>query len=211
LPDSKWNFVSKGGGRKLGNHSVFSRRLLRVVTEEEIDGKLSPFVTGGETIALTTPSGLQSYNNWPSLKIPRGVTMSNLENALKCKSTLTGSRIPRSPSSSTTTSFHMPSDRSRRGCSSPSPRRMRPQKSADQRPIAAPADESIVISPVDAIPEGVWAIDNSSRVVEKSGIPMKTGTVQSVEQLIGGQSRYKGAFAGGTFTHLFLDCRYVIS
>lgn len=78
-------------------------------------------------------------------------------------------------------------------------------KSADQRPIAAPADESIVVSPVDAIPEGIWSIDSTSRVVEKSGIPVKTGTVQSVEQLIGGQSRYKGAFAGGTFTHLFLD------
>jgi len=78
-------------------------------------------------------------------------------------------------------------------------------KSADQRPIAAPADESIVVSPVDAIPQGVWAIDNSSRVVDKAGIPVKTGTVQSVEQLIGGQSGYKGAFAGGTFTHLFLD------
>ena len=26
-----------------------------------------------------------------------------------------------------------------------------------------------------------------------------------MEQLIGGQSRYQGAFAGGTFTHLFLD------
>lgn len=78
-------------------------------------------------------------------------------------------------------------------------------KSADQRPIAAPADESIVVSPVDAIPQGVWAIDNSSRVIEMPGIPVKTGTVQSVEQLIGEQSRYKGAFAGGTFTHLFLD------
>lgn len=78
-------------------------------------------------------------------------------------------------------------------------------KSADQRPIAAPADESIVVSPADAIPEGIWAIDNNSRVVEKSGIAVKTGTVQSVEQLIGGQSRYKNAFAGGTFTHLFLD------
>src|SRR5690348_10969846 len=52
-------------------------------------------------------------------------------------------------------------------------------KSADQRPIAAPADESIVVSPVDAIPEGIWAIDNNSRVVENSGIPVKTGTVQS--------------------------------
>ena len=77
--------------------------------------------------------------------------------------------------------------------------------SADQRPIAAPADESIVVSPVDAIPQGVWAIDNSSRVIGKPGIPVKTGTVQSVEQLIGEKSRYKGAFAGGTFTHLFLD------
>lgn len=78
-------------------------------------------------------------------------------------------------------------------------------KSADQRPIAAPANESIVVSPVDAIPEGIWGIDNNSRVVEKSGIPVKTGTVQSVEQLIGGWSKFRGAFAGGTFTHLFLD------
>jgi phosphatidylserine decarboxylase len=78
-------------------------------------------------------------------------------------------------------------------------------KSADQRPIAAPGDESIVVSPVDAIPQGVWAIDSSSRLAEKSGIPVKTGTVQSVEQLIGEKSGYKGAFAGGTFTHLFLD------
>ena len=78
-------------------------------------------------------------------------------------------------------------------------------KSADQRPIAAPGDESIVASPVDAAPQGVWAIDDSSRVIEKSGIPVKSGTVHSVEQLIGEQSRYKSAFAGGTFTHLFLD------
>lgn len=78
-------------------------------------------------------------------------------------------------------------------------------KSADQRPIAAPVDDSIIVSPVDAIPQGVWAIDNSSRVIERAGIPVKTGTVQSVEQLIGDQSRYKRAFAEGTFTHLFLD------
>jgi phosphatidylserine decarboxylase precursor len=78
-------------------------------------------------------------------------------------------------------------------------------KSADQRPIAASADQSIVASPVDAIPEGTWAIDAASRAVDKSGIAVKTGTVQSMEQLIGEQSRYKDAFAGGTLTHLFLD------
>src|SRR2546422_1380923 len=43
-------------------------------------------------------------------------------------------------------------------------------KSADQRPIVASADQSIVVSPVDSIPQGMWAIDNTSRVVEKSGI-----------------------------------------
>ena len=78
-------------------------------------------------------------------------------------------------------------------------------KSPEQRPIAASADRSIVVSPVDAIPQGLWAIDNTSRVIDKSGIAVKTGTVQSVEQLIGAKSKYKNAFAGGTFTHLFLD------
>lgn len=78
-------------------------------------------------------------------------------------------------------------------------------KSPSQRPIAAPADRSVVASPVDSIPQGVWAIDRSSRVVEAQGVPVKTGTVQSVTQLIGEGSRYKDAFAGGTFTHLFLD------
>jgi phosphatidylserine decarboxylase precursor len=78
-------------------------------------------------------------------------------------------------------------------------------KSADQRPIASPAEASVVVSPVDGIPEGAWAIDSNSRVVEKTGIAVKTGTVKSVEQLIGEQSRYKQAFAGGTFTHVFLD------
>src|SRR5258708_14716490 len=78
-------------------------------------------------------------------------------------------------------------------------------RATSSRPIAASADHSIVVSPVDSIPEGTWGIDNTSRVLEKSGIAVKTGTVQSVEQLLGGQSKYKGAFAGGTFTHLFLD------
>ena len=36
-------------------------------------------------------------------------------------------------------------------------------KSADQWPIAA-ADHSIVVSPVDSIPQGIWAINNTSRV-----------------------------------------------
>ena len=78
-------------------------------------------------------------------------------------------------------------------------------RSASQRPIAARTDNSVLVSPVDAVPQGLWAIDNASRVIEEKGIAVKTGTVQSVAQLIGEQSKYKHAFAGGTFTHLFLD------
>ena len=78
-------------------------------------------------------------------------------------------------------------------------------KSPDQRPIDSPTDQSIVVSPVDAIPEGVWAIDSTSRAVDRTGIAVKSSTVQSVEQLIGEQSRFKSAFADGTLTHLFLD------
>lgn len=78
-------------------------------------------------------------------------------------------------------------------------------KSPDQRPIDSPTDQSIVVSPVDAIPEAVWDIDSTSRAVDRTGIAVKTSTVQSVEQLIGEQSRFKSAFADGTLTHLFLD------
>jgi phosphatidylserine decarboxylase len=78
-------------------------------------------------------------------------------------------------------------------------------KSPDQRPIASRTDESIVVSPVDGIPQGVWAIDSSSHLIANTGVPLKSGTVKSVAELIGPGSNYSQAFAGGTFTHLFLD------
>ena len=78
-------------------------------------------------------------------------------------------------------------------------------KSPAQRPIAAPADPAILVSPVDGVPQGLWAIDGGSKLIAAKGVAVKTGTVESVERLLGEQSRYKGAFAGGTFTHVFLD------
>lgn len=78
-------------------------------------------------------------------------------------------------------------------------------RSPDQRPIASRTDESIVVSPVDAIPQGVWPIDSTSHLIANTGVPLKSGMVKSVAELIGPGSRYKQAFAGGTFTHLFLD------
>ena len=78
-------------------------------------------------------------------------------------------------------------------------------KSPDKRPVASPDDESIVVSPADAIPQGIWNIDSNSIIKEQQGVPIKTATVFSVNSLIGNDSKYKDAFAGGTITHTFLD------
>lgn len=78
-------------------------------------------------------------------------------------------------------------------------------KSADQRPIAAPEDESVVVSPADSTPQGVWQIDENSDIVQKEGAVIKSKTFNSVIDLIGRDSEYSGAFAGGVLTHTFLD------
>ena len=78
-------------------------------------------------------------------------------------------------------------------------------KSPDKRPVASSDDESIVVSPADAIPQGIWNIDSNSMIKEQQGVPIKTATVFSVNSLIGNDSRYIDAFAGGTITHTFLD------
>jgi phosphatidylserine decarboxylase len=78
-------------------------------------------------------------------------------------------------------------------------------KSPDQRPIAAPGDPSIVTSPADSKPQGIWAIDNRSNIVHKKGVTIKSKTFKSIAVLIGEDSAYKQAFANGTLTHTFLD------
>ena len=77
------------------------------------------------------------------------------------------------------------------------------------RPISAPEDESLVISPADAVPQGVWRIDGNSRVVganpaERYGIPIKTGSLKAIPALLRG-SRYAEAFRNGTMTHTLLE------
>ena len=75
------------------------------------------------------------------------------------------------------------------------------------RPIASPRDSSVLISPADAEPQGVWQIDDQSiiRQVEKPGVIIKSKAFDSVADLIGPGSAYNKAFAGGTLTHTFLD------
>ena len=77
------------------------------------------------------------------------------------------------------------------------------------RPIADPSDDNTVVFPADSVPQGIWQIDENSRVVaeneeSQAGLAIKTGTLSNVSVLLG-KSRYADAFRGGTLTHTFLD------
>lgn len=78
-------------------------------------------------------------------------------------------------------------------------------KSPDQRPIASPDDPSIVSSPADSQPQGIWKIDKNSNIVHGKGVTIKSRVFKSIAELIGEGSAYKNAFANGTLTHTFLD------
>jgi len=78
-------------------------------------------------------------------------------------------------------------------------------KNPDQRPIAQPDDQSVVVAPADSVPQGVWEIDADSNLVNKAGAVIKSSTVYSIKDLLGGDSAYKDAFANGVLTHTFLD------
>nr|WP_299341349.1 phosphatidylserine decarboxylase [Allomuricauda sp.] len=78
-------------------------------------------------------------------------------------------------------------------------------KSPDQRPIAAPESDSIVVSFADSEPQGTWAIDSTSLLVANKGVAVKSATLRSIKELIGADSEYAEAFANGTFTHSFLN------
>ena len=78
-------------------------------------------------------------------------------------------------------------------------------KSPDQRPIAQPEDRSVVVAPADSVPQGVWAIDANSNLVNRNGVEVKSSTVYSIKDLLGKNSAYQDAFANGVLTHTFLD------
>ena len=78
-------------------------------------------------------------------------------------------------------------------------------KSPDMRPISSPDLDAVVVSFADSEPQGVWAIDSNSFLMEESGVPVKSATLKSISKLIGEDSQFKDAFANGTFTHSFLN------
>lgn len=78
-------------------------------------------------------------------------------------------------------------------------------KSPDKRPISDPDLDAIVVSFADSEPQGTWAIDGDSYLIEEGGVPVKSSTLKSISKLIGENSKYRDAFANGTFTHSFLN------
>ena len=73
--------------------------------------------------------------------------------------------------------------------------------SPDMRPIA----EADVVSPVDSWPKTTFAINDNNQLEYPSDLQIKTAKLSDIGQLIGEDSKYKDAFAGGTLTHTFLD------
>ena len=82
-------------------------------------------------------------------------------------------------------------------------------KDPSKRPIAHKEDEHVIVSPADAVVQGVWQIDENARIIEKKedhqkGLSIKTGTLCDVSVFLADE-RYGKLFAGGTLTHTFLD------
>jgi len=71
-------------------------------------------------------------------------------------------------------------------------REMRPGK----RPIAAPRDDRVIVSPADAVFMGSWPIDTDSNITVK-------GANWAIAELLDG-SPYKDAFKNGIYAHSFL-------
>lgn len=78
-------------------------------------------------------------------------------------------------------------------------------KDSAARPVASPDDDALVISPADSEPQGKWAVDENSDIVQHDSVVIKSKAFNSVADLIGPESEYREAFAGGTLIHQFLN------
>lgn len=74
--------------------------------------------------------------------------------------------------------------------------------SPDMRPIDADAE---VVAPADSWPRATWEIDDDNQLLYPDDVNIKTAKLSDIADLIGQDSKYKDAFAGGTLTHTLLD------
>lgn len=78
-------------------------------------------------------------------------------------------------------------------------------KSPDKRPISEAENDSVIVSPADAVPQGVWEIDENGYIIQQNEtIFIKSAKLNSIESLIGEGSAYQTAFKKGIFTHAYL-------
>lgn len=81
----------------------------------------------------------------------------------------------------------------------------------DARPVFEPDDDSVVISPADSLPQGVWEIDDKGMfradpILTEEGVTIKNSTYVSVEQLLGEEGAgYANLFHNGYLTHTYLN------
>lgn len=78
-------------------------------------------------------------------------------------------------------------------------------KNPSMRPVSAPEDETVCVSPADSEFQGVWDIGGDSVIEAEEGIIAKSRKFRSADELLGEGSAYAGCFAGGKMTHSFLS------
>jgi len=74
-----------------------------------------------------------------------------------------------------------------------------------ERPIGCEDDPSVVVSPADSEPQGVWSIDDKSNINFGEGVTVKLARYFNVNDLLAEDSKYKDVFANGVLTHTFLN------
>ena len=83
--------------------------------------------------------------------------------------------------------------------------------SASVRPVSGKDDSTVVVSPADSLPQGVWQIDQDGRfeadpIQTEQGVTIKDSTFVTVEQLLGEPGAdYAPLFHGGRLTHTYLN------
>ena len=73
-----------------------------------------------------------------------------------------------------------------------------------RRPIHAPHDNHIIVSPADSAFDGHWDIDGNADVTFQGNVVSSKGLTWSIAELLQ-DSKYGPAFAGGKFAHAFLS------
>lgn len=80
----------------------------------------------------------------------------------------------------------------------------------NSRPIDSIDDDSIIVTPVDSLPQGVWNINKDGNfhaegIKDDNGVTLKSTTFISIEQLLGEKCKQYGKnFYGGKLTHSYL-------